>query len=347
MMIQPTYLDHNHVSKTEVLKVPFSKKVRQYAEAVLCRVGFWLCSRLPYTWLLTIARGLGACAYKIAFSERQVALANLSLALGNSYTPYERSVIARKCFQSFARTTLETLSAERLSWNRLDRYMVFAPGALDLLAKLVAQKRGLIALTFHYGNWEWLSLAWGLAGYPATVVAQPIKNPKVETLFYSRRQQAGHHLVWRRRAALQLYKTLKRGGIIGLLVDLNSSIEEGGSFFNFFGLPVLTTRMVGFLALRTGSPIVCSVAYPQEDGRYRIEIGPEISYDPTASLEAEIDEITKCWLVHCEKVIRKHPEFWMWMYKRWKVRPVPEIGGYPFYSFYDPKVKASLAIAGL
>ncbi len=339
MIIQPTRPDNNHVSEAEVPKVPFLKRVRQCAETVLCRFGFWICPRLSYPWLLLIARGLGTCAYWAAFSQRRVALANLDLAFKHSHTFHKKSVIAWRCFQSFARTTLETLSTQRLSRDGLDRYMVFAPGSLDLLSELVAQKRGLIALTFHYGNWEWLSLAWGMVGYPATVVAQPIKNPKVEALFYSSRQQAGHRLIFRHRAAPQLYKALKRREIIGLLVDLNSSVEEGGGFFNFFGLPVLTTRIVGLLALRTGAPIVCSVAYPQEDGRYRIEIGPKISYNPAAPLETEIDIITRRWLAHCEEVVRNHPEFWMWMYKRWKVRPTPEIGEYPFYSFYDPKIK--------
>ena len=164
----------------------------------------------------------------------------------------------------------------------------------------------------------------------------------METLFRLNREQAGHRLLHRRHAARQLYKCLKRGEIIGLLVDLNSSVEEGGAFFDFLGLPALTTRIVGLLALRTGAPIVCSVAFPQPDGRYRIEIGPEIIYNPKAPLEEEIDSITRKWLAHCESVIRRQPEFWMWMYKRWKVRPTAEAPGYPFYSFYDPNLVEKL-----
>lgn len=314
------------------------KKIRQKIEVTLCRLGFWIFPKIPYSILVLASRVLGTGAYFFAVSERRVALANLKAVFGTTYSSRERAAIAKKSFQSFARTAAESFRGHRLLEDGLDKRFEFAPGSLDLLNRLVSQKRGLIALTFHYGNWEWLSLAWGMAGYSTKVVAQPIKNPGVEELFRFNRERAGHRLIHRRNAARQLYKALKRGEIIGLLVDLNSSVEEGGAFFDFFGLPALSTRIAGLLALRTHAPIVISIAYPQKDCRYRIEIGPEIPYNPEAPSEQEIAAITQRWLSYCEEVIRRHPEFWMWMYKRWKVRPTPEIGRYPFYSFYDPHV---------
>ncbi len=286
-----------------------------------------------------LARGAGALAFCLARRERHVALANLKLVLGKKYSERVRTRIARASFQSFARTALESLASRRLVKDGVDRHFEFSPGSLERLSNLMARNKGLIALTFHYGNWEWLSLAWGMAGYPVTAVAQPIKNPQVEALFRQTREQAGHRLIHRKHAARQLYKILKRNEIIGLLVDLNSSVDEGGAFYSFFGLPVLTTRAVGLLALRTGASIVCSVAWPQPDGRYRIEIGPEISYHLQNDSEQEVDAITCQWLAHCESLILRRPEFWMWMYKRWKVRPSPEQGAYPFYSFYDPNME--------
>lgn len=319
------------------------KKIRHKIEAGACQIAFWLFPHLPYDWILKFARLLGWLAYYLSFSQRQVALANLKLALGNQLDVSQRKKIAHASFQSFARTTLETLGGSRLLSDGKERHFQFAPGALELLDQLVALKRGLIALTFHYGNWEWLSLSWGMVGYPVTVVAQPIKNPQVDALFTQSRQQAGHRLLHRKHAAAQLYKTLKRAGIIGLLVDLNSSVEEGGAFFNFFGVPALTNQIVGLLALRTGAPIVCSIATPMSDGRYYIEIGPQIPYQIDApSFDTEMSAITQRWLTHCETVIRRHPQYWMWMYKRWKVRPTDNDPRFPFYSFYDPKIKERL-----
>jgi len=322
------------------------KKTRLRIEAIFCRAGFWVFPRLPSSWLRALAHIAGVCAFRLAAPQRRVALANLDLALGNSRSALEKRRIARASFQSFARTSLETLAGSRLSTENMERYFEFAPGALDLLKELLARRKGLIGLTFHFGNWEWLSLAWAMAGFPSTIVAQPIKNPWIETMFRSIRESRfgrGHRLVHRRHAAPRLYRALKRGEIIGLLVDLHSSLEEGGAFFDFFGVPALTTRAAGFLAVRTGAPVVCSVARPQADGRYRIEIGPEIFCDPDTPPEKKADAITRRWLSHCERLIHQEPELWMWMYKRWKARPTAEMGRYPFYSFYEPK--SSLALA--
>jgi KDO2-lipid IV(A) lauroyltransferase len=316
------------------------KKVRQIFEYLGCKLGFLVLPKISYPILVRISQIAGWIAFHLASAERRVALANLDVVFGDKKTSKAKEILARKSFQSFARTTLEALAAARLEEQRLERHFVFTPGSLDLLQHLVERKKGLIALTFHYGNWEWLSLAWGMAGFPIKGVAQPIKNPRVDELFRIRREQAGHRFIHRRHAARHLYRSLKRKEIIGLLADLNTSPTEGGALYDFFGLPALTSRIVGFLALKTGAPIVCSVAYPRPDGLYQIEIGPEITYDIQGPEETESDRINRCWLAHAEAMILKRPELWMWSYKRWKVRPSPDQGRYPFYSFFDSNMIA-------
>ncbi|MDD2707841.1 MAG: lysophospholipid acyltransferase family protein [Verrucomicrobiae bacterium] len=306
-------------------------------ETVGCGIGFWLFPRLPCGCLLALSRLAGWFGWIFLGRERRIMLANMDVVFGSRMAWEEKKNIVRRSFQSVARTSLETLAASRLKGAHFENHFEFAPGSLELLKEIIGRKKGLIALTFHYGNWEWLSLAWGMAGYPVTAVAQTIKNPKVEEMFCRVRQQMGTRIIPRHHAGRHLFKALKRGESIGLLVDLNSSVEEGGGFFDFLGLPAMTTRSVGFLALRTGAPVVCSVARPLANGRYRIEIGPEIKVDPQAPVEEEMDRVTCRWLEHCERLVREQPECWMWMYKRWKLRPVPEQGRYPFYSFYDPK----------
>lgn len=312
----------------------------------MCALGFAVCPRIPYPVLVGLSRVAGWLGWLFARKERRVALANLDLALGASMSGAERRRVARRSFQSFARTALESLASERLARDGLERRFEFEPGSLELLRGLVGRGRGLIALTFHYGNWEWLSLAWGMAGYPLLGVSQPIKNRWVEERFRRHRERCGHRLIHRShgsRTAGALYRELRRGGIVGLLVDLNSSVEEGGAFFDFFGVPALTTRAIGFLAMRTGAPVVCTVAWPSAGGRYRAAIGPEITYDRGADPAREGDRITRAWLAECERVIRRRPESWMWAYKRWKVRPTTDPRGFPFYSFHEPGVSAVLA----
>lgn len=322
------------------------KRARQRAEAALCDFGFVVCPRLPYAFLVGIARVAGWLGYLLARKERRIADANLDLAFGASLDHAARRRIVRGSFQSFARTALESLASERLLRDGLARRFDFEEGSIARLREMVGRGRGVLALTFHFGNWEWLSLAWGMAGFPLLGVSQPIKNPRVEERFRRHRERCGHRLVHRAhgaRTAPVLYRELRRGGIVGLLVDLSSSVEEGGGFFDFFGVPALTTRAVGFLAMRTGASVVCTAAWPGDAGRYRAVIGPEIRYDRSADPAREGDRITRAWLAECERVVRAHPEAWMWSYKRWKVRPVPDPRGYPFYSYYTPELARALA----
>ncbi len=322
------------------------KRTRQCAEAALCEFGFAVCPRIPYPILVGLSRIAGWLGYFLAQKERRIADANLNLAFGASLDRSARRRIVRGSFQSFARTALESLASERLLRDGLARRFDFEAGSLDRLRDLVGRGRGVIALTFHFGNWEWLSLAWGMAGFPLLGVSQPIKNPRVEERFRRHRERCGHRLVHRAhgaRTASALYRELRRGGIVGLLVDLSSSVEEGGGFFEFFGVPALTTRAVGFLAMRTGASVVCTTAWPGRDGRYHAAIGPEIGYDREADPTREGDRITRAWLAECERVVRARPEFWMWSYKRWKVRPAPDPSGYPFYSYYTPDLARALA----
>ena len=315
----------------------------------MCAVGFLVCPWIPYPLLVGLSRVAGWIGYVFARKERQVALANLELALGASLPEAERRRVARRSFQSFARTALESLASERLARDGLARRFEFEPGSLELLREMVGRGRGLLALTFHYGNWEWLSLAWGMAGFPLLGVSQPIKNPWVEARFRRHRERCGHRLIHRShgsRTAGALYRELRKGGIVGLMVDLNSSAEEGGAFFDFFGVPALTTRAVGFLAMRTGAPVVCTVAWPSGGGRYRAMIGPEIIYNREADPVTEGDRITRAWMAECERVIRLRPGSWMWAYKRWKVRPTLDSCGFPFYSFHEPNLAATLARPG-
>ena len=128
------------------------KKTRLRIEALLCRAGFWIFPRLPYSWLLTLSRMAGRCAYWLAHSQRRIALANLNLALGASYSELEKRRIACASFQSFARTSLETLAGSRLTTDGFDRHFKLAPGSIELLKELLARKRGLIGLTFQIVN---------------------------------------------------------------------------------------------------------------------------------------------------------------------------------------------------
>ena len=138
---------------------------------------------------------------------------------------------------------------------------------------------------------------------------------------------------------LKLFKTLRRGGAIALMVDVNARRGRGGAWLDFFGVPVFNTPAVAQLARRTGAAIVFVTAHPLPGGRLKLLFGPQI--EPTASGDepgnepGDVQATSQHCLDECAALVRKNPEHWLWTYKRWKRRPAASAGPYPFYSKYD------------
>jgi KDO2-lipid IV(A) lauroyltransferase len=149
---------------------------------------------------------------------------------------------------------------------------------------------------------------------------------------------SGHTIVHPRFAVVKLFKAVSRGETVAVLVDANARRGRGGVWLDFFGLKVFNTSAVAELAMRTGAAVVFAAAQPVagNGGRIRILFGPEIEVANTGDHERDALVTSQRCLDCCAELIRTNPEHWLWTYKRWKRRPSAEVGGYPFYSKYDP-----------
>jgi len=202
---------------------------------------------------------------------------------------------------------------------------------LRLIRDCQARGKGVIVITMHYGDWELQGPAFGFRQIPMTVIAKRMRNPALERIFVKLRSRWGHRVVAGRFAMLHVLKTLKRGGCVAVLVDQHVGLRAGGTWCDFFGLPVLTNSTIGQLELRSGAAIVTSIAHPLPDGKIRIDC-QELAYQPSGDAQADIQMISQRCLDFCEAVIRKNPDHWLWSYKRWRARPHPELGRFPAYS---------------
>jgi lauroyl/myristoyl acyltransferase len=313
------------------------KKFRYKLEYLLIRFLFATIPLLPRRAVVGLANSLGALAYALLSFERRVALANLDIAFGDTRTAAEKCRIARRSFQHFALTALDLFWTARLPPHQIRKLVSLDEKSRALADELLRRKKGAIALTMHYGNWEMLLQACGALGYPITGVANRMKNPDLDRFLTQRRQARGHRIVHKLGALPKLAKVLQRGEIAGLVMDQNTRIRDGGLWMDFFGLPATTSKAMAGLALNAGAPIVFGVCYPTQDGNYRMEIGPEIRWQPTDDHDADVERITRDVVAACEQIIREKPEYWMWFYRRWKFRPTEEQGKFPFYSMALPK----------
>jgi Kdo2-lipid IVA lauroyltransferase/acyltransferase len=318
--------------KANAGQISSSKRLRFRIEAGALRALAWLIPKFSRRTVLRLGRGLGWLAYYTSMEQRRIARANLDTAFAGSKSAPEKRRIARASTYNFATTMLGLFWSPRLTRPLIEKTVEFDPESLKRLREILARGKGIIGITMHYGDWELLGLAMPFFGIPMTVVQDATNNPTLGEILGQLRGVSGNRIIPNHRAAAKLMKSLKRGEFIALLIDQYVAQHHGGEWLDFFGLPVSNTPAIGWLALRSGAPIVPFVAHPLPGGRIRIGCGHEIPYTATAGSETTAHVINQKCMELCEAVIREEPEPWLWSYKRWKARPTPEQGRFPYYS---------------
>ena len=313
-----------------------SKRLRYRLEAAGLRAVTAVVPVLPRPAAMGLARALGSLAYYVLAEDRRVAFSNLDVAFGDSKPLREKRRIVRATFHNLASNLIGLFWAPRITRDNFDRYAEFTEADRQWCRDIQARGKGVIFITPHYGDWELASLAVGFAGLPYTTVMEPTKNPAIEQTISRLRSLPGHTTVHPRFAVVKLFKAVSRGETIAVLIDVNARRGRGGVWLDFFGLKVFNTAAIAELGLRTGAAVVFCYAKPLPGRRIRIVFGPEIEPPNTGDRASDVLAMSQRCLDCCAELIREAPEHWLWTYKRWKRRPSPDVGKYPFYSKYDP-----------
>ena len=270
----------------------------------------------------------------LSFLDRRryhVALSNLEVAFGDQLSARERRKIARESFQHFARTMVDLLWSPRLTPLNFLWYIELQN--VEETMRDTGPERSFIIACYHYGNFEWLSLAGGFLDLKGTIISQEFKNASLDPIFKKLREQSGHELVPRERGIVRLYKVLRRKGRTALLVDLTVPPSQGAVAIDCFGLKTSVTSAHVWLNERTGIPIIPAHCEPLPNGRYRLIFHPKIS-NTVGMTHQQIAQA--CWNSF-EPYVRKNPAPWLWMYKHWRYLPANADRHYPFYAnFYRP-----------
>ncbi len=300
-------------------------------ESILLRLALLFIPRLSRPVIMGMASLGGRIAYACCRNQRRIALANLRVAFGTTRPEPELEEIARKSFLSIALVLLDFLWFSRDTSARIARFMT-----VDESARKSISKPPLIGVTAHFGNWELMSSASAELGLSHAAVFAGLKNPFVTPFLSRMRNAEGVEVVRREGAIGKLLRTLRKGSTIALLLDQNTLPGEGGVFVDFFGLPAPVSSAAGLLSERTGAPVMMMFCILRPDGTYFVyslpELRPARPHDRERAGEAGV-EITRAIVRAFETEIAKHPEQWLWMYKRWKfVAPGTAREKYPFYS---------------
>jgi KDO2-lipid IV(A) lauroyltransferase len=276
---------------------------------------------LPMRLALFAGSIIGGAGYYFSGRLRRTGQRNLELAFPE-LTQTERRRLLRGCFENLGRL-LAVFSQFTTANTQTLRSLIECEG-LEHIDAARESGRGVILFTGHVGAWELSSFALSLVGYPLSFLVRRIDNPKIEKLIDERRERLGNCTIDKRSAAREMLLTLQGGGTLGILVDLNT-LDREGIFVDFFGVPASTTFMLAKLALRTEAAVLPVFApWDRARRRFLLKIEEPLTVSRSGDHEDDVRRLTQLFTSVVEKYVRRYPDQWLWIHRRWKTRPPGE-----------------------
>ena len=289
------------------------------------RLEYWLVRALltvvrfmPATLVRTSGTVLGLAFYVVDGTHRRIAQRNLATAFPQR-SDEERRAIARRAFGHFGRLMMELLKFATLS-NAEMLARVETDGE-ERARTAYAKGHGVIFVTGHFGFWELQALVHAAKVAPVGVLGRALDNPLLNTLLEDIRQRTGNTVIYRRGTIRRVLRLLQDGRGVAILIDQHI-MSRDAIYVDFFERPAATTSAIAALALRTGAPVLPVFALPLGGGRYRMIYEHPVEPPSAEAIEADRDAAIREFTQRCtdvlEMYVRRHPDLWLWMHRRWR-----------------------------
>ncbi|MBD3235699.1 MAG: hypothetical protein GF330_03250 [Candidatus Eisenbacteria bacterium] len=296
---------------------PGRPRIKHYGEYALLRVLLGVLRHLPLRVSLWCARRLGDVAFDLLRLRRRVTLENLHRAFGGELGDAERRRVARRTYRNFGISFVEfALFASQHVEQLAAR--VRLRGAEHLCAA-AASGRGVIYLTAHAGSWEILGATLGFHDRPLGVVVGDQHNPLVDRFAKQMRRRVGMIVIPTGSALRRCIRLLREGGRLGIVGDQDAGAD--GLFLDFCGAAASTPVGPARFAYRTGAAVVFCFDRYVAPGEHEIVLHPPVYTDPRQPEDVEIRRLMERYNRVLERFVRRHPEAWFWMHRRWKTPP--------------------------
>jgi KDO2-lipid IV(A) lauroyltransferase len=279
---------------------------------------------------------IGLAVYTVDRAHRRIAYQNLAAAFPVRAAA-ERREIARAAFTHFGRLLLELLKFSSLSPEQMAARVEF--DGTERARAAYAHGKGVVFVTGHFGYWELQALVHAVRLEPVTVLGRALDNPYLNRLLERIRESTGNTVIYRPGTIRRVLRTLQAGGGVAVLIDQHI-ISRDAIYVDFFDRPAATTSAVAALALRTGAVVVPVFALPADTGRYRMVYEPPIEPPRAGSAEAVREFTQRCTDV-LETYVRRYPELWLWMHRRWRDGAVAIDGTRGLFASADRDLEAT------
>jgi KDO2-lipid IV(A) lauroyltransferase len=282
-------------------------------EFAAVRIVATVVSLLPMRVVRRCGAALGRLAYALDAAHRRIALENLAAAFP-SRPERERRMLARAMFAHFGSLLLELLKFGTYTADQM--HAAIDVEGEERARQAYQQERGVLFFTGHFGYWEIQGIAEPLHGHPISVLARPLDNARLNEMLERIRTRTGNSVIYRQGAVRKILRELAANHGVALLIDQHLHTPDA-VYVDFFRRPAATTSALAALALRTGAPVIPVFALPLPRGRYRLVYEHPVN-PPHADTPDAVHEFTQRCTDVLEMYVRRHPELWLWMHRRWR-----------------------------
>ena len=271
---------------------------------------------VPYRLGVWVGGALGFTAYYLLPRERKRALSHLVSVFGEKDRRWIR-LTARRCFVHLGKALLEVML---MTPQRLSQVVDFPVESEENLRSAMKLGKGAVYVTGHIGNWELMGNAVATR-YPLSVVAAPIEPEQVNDMIVNLRAGMGVRTILRGRtgASRELIRIFKEHRILGILIDQDTDVD--GAFVDFMGKPAWTPTAAASMAIKFDAPLIFGYIKRGADNRHTVHLEGPLDLISTGDREQDIIANTAMLTKKIEDVIRKNPEQWVWMHRRWRRQP--------------------------
>jgi len=299
--------------------------MRQRFEYALAWMIIKTLGALPRSLSRAAAIALSWTIYLVHVRLRHVGMRNLKLAFPEK-TRRERARILRGVFTSLGRQLAEVCLFPTYTPENVGKVVVY--DGFENFERALARGKGLLFLTAHLGAWELSAFTHSLYGHPLHIVMRPLDNVYLDHLMRRYRTMHGNSTVDKDDFVRGLLSAMKAGETVGILMDTNMTPPQG-VFTDFFGIPACTASGLARIALRTDAAVVPGFTIWDPGLRkYRLRFDTALKLIRTGNDDADVRANTALFTKVIEEYVRKYPDQWLWVHRRWKTRPAGEAALY-------------------
>jgi KDO2-lipid IV(A) lauroyltransferase len=226
------------------------------------------------------------------------------------------SLAARSSFRNFGKYVIDFIHFLDSTPEEVRRRIVFDE-ELDRINAIMAEKKGVMFITLHYGNWDMGAAGLSAYGFPVNVVAETFPYPAMNTLIQGSRRHLGMKVTPMEHVGPSIIRALRRGEILALLIDVP---EPGGTVrVNFFGSPTDVPVGPARLALRSGACVMPAIVQrvKGKEETIRPVIDFDLTFEKSGDEEEDVRRLTQAIMSSMERLIRTDPNQWFIFHDMW------------------------------